>query len=649
MALPVPNLDDRRFQDLVDDAKRLVQQRCPEWTDHNVSDPGVTLIETFAWMTDQLLYRLNRVPDRHYVKFLELIGVRLFPPSAARGDVTFWLSAPQPDAVHVAGGTQVATVRTETDEAVVFSTLDDLPIVPVKLAHVLTTVDGKRHDDHTAEAEHGREFAAFDAPPKPGDLLLVGLSDAAPSNAVRVDFRCRIEGVGVDPTWPPLAWEAWTGDGWTTCEVEHDTTGGLNRDGNVIVHVPAGHAVSVEEKLRAGWLRARVTDPEEGQPFYSHSPTILGVAAAAVGGTTAAVHADIVVDEVIGTSEGVAGQRFLLKRRPVVPGDRPTSVRVSDDEDGWLEWAQVGDFADSGPDDRHFVLDAVAGEILFGPAVREPDGSVRQHGAVPPKGERIRVDVYLTGGGRLGNVGPGAISVLKSSIPFITKVENRGAMAGGVDGEDIENAKVRGPIAMRSRGRAVTAEDFEYLAREVAPELARVRAVPAADPSEAGGVRVLVVPAAAAEAGRLRFEQLVPSEETLARVAARLDETRVVGTRVIVEPPVYRGITIVARLRPRPRVKPARLQEAALEALYAYFNPISGGPEGGGWPFGRPIQVGEVYAVLQRVRGTELVEDVRLFGADPITGQRGQATQRLDLETNALVFSYEHQLLVEED
>src|SRR5947208_569812 len=51
MALPVPNLDDRRFQDLVDDAKRLVQQKCPEWTDHNVSDPGVTLIETFARMT----------------------------------------------------------------------------------------------------------------------------------------------------------------------------------------------------------------------------------------------------------------------------------------------------------------------------------------------------------------------------------------------------------------------------------------------------------------------------------------------------------------------------------------------------------------------------------------------------------------------
>ena len=83
MALPVPNLDDRRFQDLVDEAKRLVQQKCPEWTDHNVSDPGVTMIELFAWMTDQVVYRLNRVPDRHYIKFLDLIGLRLRPPTAA--------------------------------------------------------------------------------------------------------------------------------------------------------------------------------------------------------------------------------------------------------------------------------------------------------------------------------------------------------------------------------------------------------------------------------------------------------------------------------------------------------------------------------------------------------------------------------------
>ena len=107
--LPAPNLDDRTFQGLVDEAKRLVQTRCPEWTDHNVSDPGVTLIEAFAQMVDQLIYRLNRVPDLNYVKFLEMIGVELRPPAAATGRVTFWLSAPQPQPVLVRDETQVST------------------------------------------------------------------------------------------------------------------------------------------------------------------------------------------------------------------------------------------------------------------------------------------------------------------------------------------------------------------------------------------------------------------------------------------------------------------------------------------------------------------------------------------------------------
>src|SRR6195952_4829424 len=123
-----PNLDHRRFQDLVDDAKRLVQRRCPTGTDHNVSDPGVTLIEAFAQMTDQLIYRLNRVPDLHYVKFLELIGVELRPPAAARGSVTCWLSAPQPQPVLIRAETEVATPRTDVSDPVVFTTLADLQI-----------------------------------------------------------------------------------------------------------------------------------------------------------------------------------------------------------------------------------------------------------------------------------------------------------------------------------------------------------------------------------------------------------------------------------------------------------------------------------------------------------------------------------------
>jgi predicted phage baseplate assembly protein len=255
---------------------------------------------------------------------------------------------------------------------------------------------------------------------------------------------------------------------------------------------------------------------------------------------------------------------------------------------------------------------------------------------------------YRVGGGRKGNVAARALTVLKSSIPFVARVENRRAASGGVDGEDIENAKLRGPIRLRTRGRAVTTEDFEHLAREAAPEVARIRAVAAGDGADAGSVRVLVVPAASRpDGGWLRFDQLVPGEETLQIITDRLEEARVVGTRAIVEPPVYRGVTVVAKLRARPRHNATRLQEEAVRALYDYFDPISGGPEGTGWPFGRPVNVGEVYSVLQALRGTEVVEDARLFGADPITGQRGQQTQRLEVEPHALVFSYEHQVLVE--
>jgi predicted phage baseplate assembly protein len=321
-------------------------------------------------------------------------------------------------------------------------------------------------------------------------------------------------------------------------------------------------------------------------------------------------------------------------------------LEVSDDE-GWDEWTWVSDFAASGAEDKHFTLDLTAGEVRLGPAVRLADGALRQYGKVPPKGAHLRLREYRVGGGRRGNVAPRSITVLKSSIPFVTRVENRRPARGGVDGEDIENAKVRGPIRLRARGRAVTTEDYEQLAREAAPEVARVRAVAAGDGAEAGSVRVLVVPSAVSDQGRLRFDQLVPNEDTLQKITDRLEESRVIGTRAVVEPPVYRGVTVVAKLRARSRAKPQVLQEEALQALFEYFHPITGGPDGTGWPFGRPVNLGEVYSVLQALRGTELVEDARLFGADPVTGVRGQQTPRLELETHALVFSYEHQVLVE--
>jgi predicted phage baseplate assembly protein len=647
MSLPVPNLDDRRFQDLVDDAKRLVQQKCPEWTDHNVSDPGVTLIELFAWMTDQLLYRLNRVPDRNYIQFLELIGVKLFPPAAAHAPITFWLSAPQPDTVVIPTATEVATPRTDTQEAIVFSTTEDLPIVTASLEKVATRAGAKVVKDHSDELAIRSGFFCFETPPKPGNELLIGLSKAVPSNIVNLSLGCRIEGVGVDPNNPPLAWEAWTGSGWTECELETDTTGGLNRDGSVLLHVPRGHTTSVISQISAGWLRARVSEAYEGQPQYSASPEITGASAFTIGGTADGMNAELIRDEVLGTSEGVAGQRFALLHPPVVAAEKPLTVEVSEGSEGWQEWNERPNFAASGAKDRHFVMDAVNGEIQLGLAVRLADGALRNYGYVPEKGSYVRVPLYRSGGGSRGNVAPRTLSILKASIPYVERVENRRAATGGVDGEDLEAAKVRGPILLRTRDRAVTAEDYEHISREAAPEVARVRTLTGGEGTDAGVVKVLLVPAVPTDSGRLPFEALIPADETLERVTRRLDESRVIGTRIMVEPPVYRGVTIVAKLRARARTDPRRLQEQALETLFRYFHPTIGGPDGSGWPFGRPVMSGEVYSALQALRGTELVEEVRIFGADPITGERGKATERLEVEPSALVFSYDHQVLVE--
>jgi predicted phage baseplate assembly protein len=649
MTLPAPNLDDRRFQQLVDDAKRLVQQRCPEWTDHNVHDPGVTLIETFAWMTDLLLYRLNRVPDRHYVKFLELLGIELFPPTAARAELTFWLSAPLETTVTIPEGIEVSTLRTDVDSPVTFTVAEALAIPPSRAEHLASQPAGGDLSNHDAtvevDGEYNTDVYPFGSPPAPGDVLLVGLDVPVPRCVVMLELDCDIEGIGVDPKNPPLVWEAWNGSGWTSCDVDSDETGGLNRAGRVVLHVPRTHQVSVIGGQRAAWLRARVVEAVGGQPAYSASPRIRRLHAATIGGDADGVHAVTVHNEVIGLSEGVPGQRFTLQQHPVVPG-APVLLEVATG-DGWEEWHEVASFADAGPADRVFTMSPSDGVIQLGPAVRQPDGSVRQYGAVPPKATPLRVRSYRSGGGAEGNVSAHTITALSSNIPFVDRVDNRFAASGGVDGEDIENAKIRGPIQLRTRNRAVTAMDYEVLAREAAPDIARVRSVPASadDPS---GVRVLVVPSVADQQyRRLRFEQLVPPVDALQRIATYLDERRTIGARVIVEPPRYQGITIVARVRARPRFETTRLRDDCLTALYGYFHPVSGGPDGTGWPFGRPVHVGEVYSVLQRLPGVEMLEDARLFAADPITGERGQAVQRVEIDASTLLFSYEHQVMVE--
>ncbi|MFF6863721.1 putative baseplate assembly protein [Streptomyces ardesiacus] len=647
MPLPSPNLDDRRFQQFVDDAKRYIQQRAPEWTDHNVSDPGITLVETLAHMADQIVYRLNRVPDKNHLAFLDLVGITLFPPSAARTDVTFWLSAPQEDTILVPVGAEIATLRSERDEAVVFATERDLRIVPCTLDRLVTQIRGEAVSDRTTDLAESKDVMCFAESPNPGDCMLIGLTAAIPDCALALELDSRVDGVGVDPRQPPLVWEAWTEDGWQPCEVDRDGTGGLNRPGDIVLHIPGGHVLSRNGGHEAGWIRCRVTEPLNGQPFYTTSPTVRSAEAYTIGGTTGAVHAETVLDELLGESTGLPGQRLRLEHAPVVAGDPPVLLQTADDN-GWQDWNVVPHFAGSRPDDHHITLDAATGEIAFGPAVREADGTLRQYGAVPPKGSVVRARRYRTGGGRAGNVARGAVQVLRTSIPYVSEVVNREAARGGVDGETVEEAKLRAPITLRAQERAVTLRDYEELARRAAPETARITCLEGQE-NEYGAhaVRVLVVPQAVPDpGGRLRFEQLVPGDALLSRITRHLDERRLIGTRLSVGPPYYQGITVVATVHAFRDVDADRVRRQTHDALYRHLDPLTGGADGKGWPFGRPVQAGEVFAVLQRVPGVELVDEVVLHPADPLTGKRGDPTDRIDLEAPALVFSYDHRVRV---
>ncbi|WP_369776593.1 putative baseplate assembly protein [Streptomyces sp. R33] len=647
MALPSPNLDDRRFQQFVDDAKRYIQRRAPEWTDHNVSDPGVTLVETVAHMADQIVYRLNRVPEKNHLAFLDLVGITLFPPSAARTDVTFWLSAPQEEPVVLPVGTEVATARTESEEAVVFATERELSIVPSELVHLMVQRQGEPVADATADLAEAKDVMCFAEAPRPGDCMLLGLSAAVPHCAVALGLDSRVDGVGVDPRQPPLVWEAWTEDGWAACEVDRDGTGGLNRPGEAVLHVPGGHVLSRTGGREAGWLRCRVTEPLPDQPFYTTSPSVRSAEAFTIGGTTGVVHAETVYDEVLGESTGLPGQRVRLAHAPVVGDDPPVLLETAGD-DGWRDWDVVPHFAGSGPRDRHITLDAATGEIAFGPAVREPDGTLRQYGAVPPQGAVVRARRYRKGGGRAGNVARGAVQVLRTSVPYVCEVVNREAARGGVDGETVQEAKTRAPITLRAHERAVTLRDYEELARRAAPETARIACLEGEE-SEHGAyaVRVLVVPQAVPDpGGRLRFEQLVPGDALLQRITRHLNDRRLIGTRLAVGPPFYQGVTVVATVHAFRGVDTDRVRRQAHDALYRHLDPLTGGADGSGWPFGRRVQAGEIFAVLQRVPGVELVDEVLLHPADPLTGKRGEATERIDLEPPALVFSFDHRVRV---
>jgi hypothetical protein len=111
MPLASPNLDDRDFRQLMEDVRRRIVQSCPEWTDLSPSNPGMMLLELFAHLTEVMLYRLNRIPEKAYIEFLRLMGVKLSPPSAATTMLRFSVNGSRSAAIEIPAGTRVTIAR----------------------------------------------------------------------------------------------------------------------------------------------------------------------------------------------------------------------------------------------------------------------------------------------------------------------------------------------------------------------------------------------------------------------------------------------------------------------------------------------------------------------------------------------------------
>ena len=664
MALPTPNLDDRKFQDLVDEAKQMIPRYCPNWTDHNVSDPGVTLIELFAWMVDVLLYRLNRVPEKNYIKFLELIGISLRPPQPARADMTFLLSAALPEPITIPRHTEVATTRTETQEAITFTTDRDLTIRVPHLLYALVTRDDTAFFQYEPLTNPSSELGIFGIEndqqgnpvgARPSSGLYLGYAEDLSGHVLALDLRVhRAEAFGIDPRNPPLAWEYWDGyEGrWEALRrdlgtLEEDTTGGIENDGQVILHIPYTAALGEVDRKEALWIRCRATELQPGQRPYRASPRIRSIETRSIGGAVPTHHAVRVQGEVLGTSDGTPSQVFKLEYSPVLPREEAERIEVRMEDGSFEPWVEVENFGASGPDDPHYTIDSVSGEVRFGPSIRQPDGQERRHGRVPRQGAVIRFVSYRVGGGLVGNVGRGTINVLKSSIPFVDSVTNRRAAVGGTEPESLEHAMMRAPQVLQARTRAVTVEDFEYLARQASPDVARARCVGGqrAD-TELGTIRLLVVPAVGQADGPVYPTQLTLSPRLRQEVQGYLDERRLLTTTLRIEEPRYQWISVETQIRARARANANQVRQEAERRLYHYINPISGGPDGTGWPLGGELFVSELYSLLQGIPGVQYVQELKIYPIDPTTRARSAEITQVAPTPDGLLCSHLHTVTV---
>lgn len=525
--------------------------------------------------------------------------------------------------------------------------------------------------------------------PAPGDeqTLYLGFDGPLTDGPVNVFFDL------ADAAYPPdfhsqLRWE-YDREGWDRLDVL-DGTEGLTERGIVGLVFPEDTLAARRFGHDLHWVRARVsgdafglgaddsaaaaadsgdgaggdsclqpcgrtveTVPPAGTPL-AHPPSARGI----YPNTTWAENRRTVDAETLGSSDGSVDQTFAVAHPPVVACDLwvdelavrsegsraalrerwPDRTIVETDAAGehtafWVRWERQPDLLDSGPDDRHFVLDPIAGTVSFGDGTR---------GMIPPRGtENVRAS-YVTGGGAAGNVPAGAVSGFEQSIAFVDAVTNPIAGDAGADAEPTAAVTDRAARELRDRNRAVAPRDYERLAMAASRQLARARCLPAMDPEgeyQPGWVTVLVVP----ESGAPRPAPSATLRETVQQSLADHAPATPAGLdHIVVRGPSYVTADVAVDLAATGG-SISELEERARTAVRSFLHPLSGGSAGDGWPFGTLPCRSDLYELLEGVDGVDHVEKLTLTfrtKASTVRVEEGEPTP--DTSPDALVHSGSH-------
>jgi hypothetical protein len=699
--LEAPELDDRTWDQIVAQAKALIPTYAPTWTDHNLSDPGITLIELFAWLVEGMIFRLNRVPDKNLIEFLRLIGVTRDPPTPASTYLTYRL-APETSALTVPKGHQVATPQTEESAAVIFETDQELRALRANLTTALQLFADPAAADHFLYRDVTRWLIS--APlggltltiPQQGFVMLALGFDAGSTEAMalRARFSRPLPKLGAQITWhhsrgelPPLP----VPDGdWTDLSVAdlEDGTEGFQTNGNVRFKVPPpwdsqnpakwnvrpapGETAIDQDRFWVGILIRNLTT----------APLALGIEHILFNAVPATNALTVAEPELLGKSNGKPFQTFELRHCPLhkeVGSQNPFAhlrLQVREPLVGgglgpWQDWLLVDDFpAGAG---RYFRLHPVAGDISFGN--HSPTASPDGHGSIPPAGSEIGAATYrYVAGDAKGNVAPGTVTVIRAALPGLVEVRNPGPATGGSDEEAMEEAKRRAPEVLRTRDRAVTAQDYEYLAREATTDVRKTRCLPErlfrefdtlpagariGDPWTFGGlnrnrgnVNVIVIPNAPPAQPTPRS-----SAELLREVSDYLDARRVVGIGLGVTGPRYLPINATAKVSIWNQALQTGLigsvdevVERVRARITEFLHPLYGGPDGAGWDVGQVFLVSGLLEFIQPEAEIGFISSLAVAAGKPLYDppdrpKMGQSDVWVQLADYEIICSGDHKVL----